>query len=87
MSLQKVASTAKLPIKKRIRDVADPESFDFEMSGCYLKFGYDTCANALAAARRRNKRRKLGVYHCDFCGKYHIGNRRKRRKIYDRNRP
>lgn len=46
-----------------------------EVSGCIGKQAFDSKHLANKVANRANKRRDTAriVYHCPYCGKFHIG--------------
>lgn len=50
---------------------------DYRRIQCEGKEAYDSRAFAEKVAKRRNQRdRRLSVYRCKFCRKYHMGHKR-----------
>lgn len=46
------------------------------LRGCESKVGYETAAFAQQAMGRARGGRKLMIYRCDFCEKFHLASKR-----------
>lgn len=44
-----------------------------QLASCTSKVRHETAAKAHSAMKRSPYVKKLNVYHCKYCGKFHIG--------------